>query len=164
MADLPTVGAFEHVRRLPRLIHLLIAIDMVEIESNTSVIVDEQLAHRLGMVPLYSPQCEESIRYTRVRTLQAPVLSIFSPFQQDCTCDTFCQNCAIELVLNISCNESRTLDVTSNHLEVVVKDPYSYIDPLADELRNRPENFGHPVGKSESPLDSHLRFVFNPSR
>ena len=43
-----------------------IAIDMVEIEINTTVLPDEFIAHRLGMVPLISSNCDEAIRYTRV--------------------------------------------------------------------------------------------------
>lgn len=40
---------------------------MVEIESNTGVLVDELVAHRLGMIPLVSTNCDEAMRYTRVR-------------------------------------------------------------------------------------------------
>ena len=43
-----------------------IAIDMVEIKINTTVLPDEFIAHRLGMVPLISSNCDEAIRYTRV--------------------------------------------------------------------------------------------------
>jgi hypothetical protein len=39
---------------------------MVEIETNTTVLADEFIAHRLGMVPLVSSNCDEGIRYTRV--------------------------------------------------------------------------------------------------
>jgi len=39
---------------------------MVEIEINTTVLPDEFIAHRLGMVPLVSVNCDEGIRYTRV--------------------------------------------------------------------------------------------------
>jgi len=39
---------------------------MVEIETNTTVLPDEFIAHRLGMVPLQSSNCDEAIRYTRV--------------------------------------------------------------------------------------------------
>lgn len=43
-----------------------LAIDMVEIEINTTVLPDEFIAHRLGMIPLVSTNCDEAIRYTRV--------------------------------------------------------------------------------------------------
>ncbi len=42
-----------------------IAIDMVEIETNTTVLADEFIAHRLGMVPIDSREVEK-LRYTRV--------------------------------------------------------------------------------------------------
>lgn len=42
---------------------------MVEIEMNTSVLPDEYIAHRLGMIPLISSNCDETIRYTRVCSL-----------------------------------------------------------------------------------------------
>src|SRR5882762_10484951 len=46
----------------------LVAIDMVEIETNTTVLPDEFIAHRLGMIPLVSNNCDEAIRYSRVRS------------------------------------------------------------------------------------------------
>ena len=42
---------------------------MVEIETNTTVLPDEFIAHRLGMVPLVSANCEEAMRYNRVNPL-----------------------------------------------------------------------------------------------
>ena len=42
---------------------------MVEIETNTTVLPDEFIAHRLGMVPLVSANCEEAMRYNRVSPL-----------------------------------------------------------------------------------------------
>ncbi|KAF9820400.1 hypothetical protein IEO21_01409 [Rhodonia placenta] len=109
MADIPTV-----------------AIDMVEIETNTTVLPDEFIAHRLGMIPLVSSNCDEGMRYTR-----------------DCTCLSWCQFCAVELTLHVACHDGVAMDVTSMHLDG------------GDELAKRPENFGHPVGKfdpSVSPV------------
>ena len=44
-----------------------VAIDMVEFDTNTTVLPDEFIAHRLGMIPLVSTNCDEAIRYSRVR-------------------------------------------------------------------------------------------------
>ncbi|EIW82913.1 insert subdomain of RNA polymerase alpha subunit [Coniophora puteana RWD-64-598 SS2] len=116
MADIPTV-----------------AIDMVEVQANTTVLPDEFIAHRLGMVPLVSTNCDEAMRLLR-----------------DCTCEEGCQFCSIELRLDISCHDNRTLEVTSNHLEVV---PFPFQDTAeslsGDELSKRSEDFGHPVGKND---------------
>lgn len=118
MADIPTV-----------------AIDMVEIHSNTTVLPDEFIAHRLGMVPLVSANCDEGIRYTR-----------------DCTCLSGCKYCAIELRLDVACNDNHTMEVTSNHLEVVefTADPGSTEGVQeGDEIAKRGEGFGNPVGKND---------------
>lgn len=121
MADIPTV-----------------AIDMVEIHSNTTVLPDEFIAHRLGMVPLVSANCDEGIRYTR-----------------DCTCLSGCKYCAIELRLDVACNDNSTMEVTSDHLEVVefTPDPGS-TDGVqeGDEIAKRGEGFGNPVGKNDASI------------
>lgn len=75
-----------------------IAIDLVEIESNTSVLADEFLAHRLGQVPLVSSRVKE-FRYSR-----------------DCSCAGGCSACSVELTLNVRCEGEQTRDVTSNEL------------------------------------------------
>jgi DNA-directed RNA polymerase alpha subunit len=45
--------------------YAIAAIDMVEIETNTTVLADEFIAHRLGMIPIESTDVER-IKYTRV--------------------------------------------------------------------------------------------------
>ena len=42
---------------------------MVEFDTNTTVLPDEFIAHRLGMIPLVSTNCDEAIRYSRVRAV-----------------------------------------------------------------------------------------------
>jgi DNA-directed RNA polymerase II subunit RPB3 len=71
------------------------AIDLVELESNTSVLADEFLAHRLGLVPLTSARAKD-FRYNR-----------------ECSCAQYCSNCSVELTLNVRCEGEGTRDVTS---------------------------------------------------
>jgi DNA-directed RNA polymerase II subunit RPB3 len=66
-----------------------VAIDIVEVESNTSVLPDEFLAHRLGLVPLNSKNCDQDMEYNR-----------------DCTCESFCSRCSVRLTLHARCNQS----------------------------------------------------------
>ncbi|KAJ7170537.1 DNA-directed RNA polymerase II, subunit 3 [Mycena crocata] len=119
MADLPTI-----------------AIDLVEIQANTTVLPDEFIAHRLGMIPLVSTNCDEGMRYNR-----------------DCTCMAACRYCSMQLQLDVACHNNTTMDITSNHLEVVGYQGGEYEDvsegEAGDEPAKRGEYFGHPVGKSD---------------
>ncbi|KAG2750240.1 insert subdomain of RNA polymerase alpha subunit [Suillus brevipes Sb2] len=127
-----------------------VAVDMVEVEANTTVLPDEFIAHRIGMVPLVSANCDEGIRYTRVRYALSPLVHLMM-LVQDCLCLSGCQYCSIELRLDVSCNDNRTMDVTSNHLEVI---PPTYIDGEnpGDELTKRGDDFGQPVGKNKADI------------
>lgn len=75
-----------------------IAIDLVEVESNTSVLADEFLAHRLGLIPLSTRGIEDMVD------------------SKDCTCDDICDNCTVILRLN-AVNRS-----SDEHLKVFARD------------------------------------------
>ncbi|CAA6667242.1 unnamed protein product [Spirodela intermedia] len=78
-----------------------IAIDLVEIEVNSSVLNDEFIAHRLGLIPL----CSERAMEMR-----------FSRDCDACDGDGECPYCSIEFQLNVRCDSDQTLDVTSADL------------------------------------------------
>lgn len=68
------------------------------------------------------------------------------------------------LQLNVSCSDNRTMDVTSNHLEVMPIDPYVHDDGQpGEELSRRIETFGQPVGKSASHVQPLRRSSTNVS-
>ncbi|EME48562.1 hypothetical protein DOTSEDRAFT_162154 [Dothistroma septosporum NZE10] len=78
-----------------------IAIDLVEIENNTSVLADEFLAHRLGLVPLSTKGVDDMVD------------------GRDCTCDDYCDNCSVVLRLNVANrNSDQNLKVFARDLFV----------------------------------------------
>ncbi|OEJ88199.1 DNA-directed RNA polymerase II subunit RPB3 [Hanseniaspora opuntiae] len=81
-----------------------LAIDSVEIEKNTTVLADEFLAHRLGLIPLESYDIDK-LRYNR-----------------DCSCDTHCNRCSITLTLNVIATEDSSKSVYSRDLNVIQND------------------------------------------
>ncbi|KAK3647742.1 RNA polymerase II subunit 3 [Elasticomyces elasticus] len=89
-----------------------LAIDLVEIEANTSVLADEFLAHRMGLIPLSTRDVEEML-YTR-----------------DCDCDEFCDACAVILRLDVANrNLDRNLKVFARDLVVSRVDGTAVHDP-----------------------------------
>jgi DNA-directed RNA polymerase II subunit RPB3 len=98
-----------------------LAIEMVEIEENTTVLFDEFLAHRMGLIPLQSAQVDR-FKYTR-----------------DCTCQETCRQCSVPYTLNVRNNHSdgRTLNVTSHDLKYEGEEGDSNVDPMM---------LPHPVG------------------
>ncbi|KIM30666.1 hypothetical protein M408DRAFT_15564 [Serendipita vermifera MAFF 305830] len=116
MADIPTV-----------------AIDLVEFESNTTVLPDEFIAHRLGMIPLVSTNCDESMKYTR-----------------ECDCVEGCSLCMIELRIDFRCDRpGTTMNITSNHLEIRPMPDNWGPGNTGEELAKRTPEFGIPVSKSK---------------
>ena len=70
-----------------------LAIDLVEIEFNTSVLADEFIAHRLGLIPIDSKNVGE-LNYSR-----------------DCDCEQYCEQCSVTLTLNAKCTSDSIMKI-----------------------------------------------------
>lgn len=78
-----------------------LAIDSVEIETNTSVLADEFISHRLGLIPLESYDVD-ALEYSR-----------------DCTCDDYCSRCSVVLSLRAYAGVDSTMNVYSKDLVIL---------------------------------------------
>lgn len=88
------------------------AIDTVDILENSSVIPDEGLAHRLGLIPLKTD------------------LSRFNePSKCDCKSETGCTNCRVMLVL-----DSGDSDVTRSVLSNELSSEDESVKPVSDKI------------------------------
>ncbi|KAK2746830.1 45 kDa subunit of RNA polymerase II [Myotisia sp. PD_48] len=79
-----------------------VAIDVVEIEKNSSVLPDEFVAHRLGLIPLCSKNCDLGMMYSR-----------------DCDCEGGCSRCIINLSLHAKCTTEEIMKIYARDLVVV---------------------------------------------
>lgn len=76
------------------------AIDLVEIEANTSVLPDEFICHRLGLIPLVSKNVDDVV------------------YSRDCDCDQYCDLCSVTLTLHARCTGDEIMKVYARDLVV----------------------------------------------
>jgi len=86
------------------------AIDKVEFHENTTVLHDDFLAHRLGLIPLWSEHAGFNTQS------DDGGLSDFQ-YNRDCGCDAFCPRCTVDFDLNIKCTSEDTMYVTTKFLK-----------------------------------------------
>ncbi|KAI5197005.1 insert subdomain of RNA polymerase alpha subunit [Aureobasidium subglaciale] len=108
-----TLSLANSVRRVMHAEVPTLAIDLVEVESNTSVLADEFLAHRLGLIPLSANNIDDMLA------------------TRDCDCDGYCENCAVVLRLSaVNRNSDETVKVFAKDLYIDAS--FSQYRPNAD--------------------------------
>jgi DNA-directed RNA polymerase II subunit RPB3 len=107
-----------------------LTIEYVEIEENSSVLFDEFLAHRLGLMPLDSRSADEFMHF------------------KECGCaEGSCNFCTVEFELNVTCTTDSIRKVTSHDLKLKENSflkrpemcpplPVPLYDPSLDEEEN----------------------------
>ncbi|KAF6175356.1 hypothetical protein GIB67_009050 [Kingdonia uniflora] len=113
-----------------------IAIDLVEIEANSSVLNDEFIAHRLGLIPLTS---------TRAMEMR------FSRDCDACDGDGQCEYCSVEFHLSVRCDQDQTLDVTS--ADLISSDP----SVMAVDVAARSTSSGYDASDNKGIIIVKLR-------
>ena len=102
-----------------------IAIDIVEIEVNSSVLADEFIAHRLGLIPLDSRGAHD-LNYSR-----------------DCDCEGHCEQCSVTLSLHAKCTSDEIMKVYARDLVVDGR----HADGVGAPIITDPEELGCLIAK-----------------
>lgn len=118
----------------------IVAIDLVEIEVNTTSVHDEFLAHRLGLIPL---KCSSIYMFE---------------FPWSCSCDSECPRCSVSFSLDVENTSEEVLEVTSNDLRPMGSQ--SDVLPVNYQSGRREEDVdtqGYPVLIVKLGPGQHLR-------
>lgn len=113
-----------------------IAIDWLQFEENSSVLPDEFIAHRIGLIPLKSEADVGRMVDTR-----------------DCDCPEFCNKCSVKFTLDEVATQDATFNCTTKHL----KTDSTTCKPAAGEYHSQSDmNYGGYSGIDEQNQDEIL--------
>ncbi|KAF5134931.1 DNA-directed RNA polymerase II subunit RPB3 [Metarhizium anisopliae] len=114
-----------------------IAIDLVEVEVNTSVLADEFIAHRLGLIPLDAKGVNE-LNYSR-----------------DCDCEQYCEQCSVNLTLHARCTSDEIMKVYARDLIVDGR----HASQVGTPVINDPEGMGCLIAKLRKDQELKLTCI-----
>ncbi|PSR90557.1 RNA polymerase II subunit 3 [Coniella lustricola] len=116
-----------------------IAIDLVEIEENSSVLADEFIAHRLGLIPLNSKNADDVV-YTR-----------------DCDCEQYCELCSVKLTLHAKCTTHG--EIMKVYARDLVVDPMRPNEWVGTPVINDPDGQGPLIAKLRDGQELRLTCI-----
>jgi DNA-directed RNA polymerase alpha subunit len=116
-----------------------LAIDVVEVLDNTSVLADEFICHRLGLIPLNSENVDELL------------------YSRDCECDGYCENCSVVLTLNAKCTGNDIMRVYARDL--VVSGGGRMDEKLGSPVITDEEGLGTCIVKLRKGQSIHMRCI-----
>ncbi|KAF2741059.1 DNA-directed RNA polymerase subunit D [Polyplosphaeria fusca] len=114
------------------------AIDIVEVLDNTTVLADEFIAHRLGLIPLDARGVED-LHYSR-----------------DCECESYCENCSVVLSLNAKCVSGDIMKVYARDLVVSAGTPNEHV---GRPVRTDPDELGSCIVKLRKGQAINMRCI-----
>lgn len=115
-----------------------LAIDLVEVDENSSAMADEVLSHRLGLIPLNSVELD-SVLYSR-----------------DCDCEQYCENCSVKLTLHVKCTSDENMNVYARDLIV---DPNRPNQTIGTPVITDPEGNGVLICKLNKGQEINLACI-----
>jgi DNA-directed RNA polymerase II subunit RPB3 len=114
------------------------AIDLVEVEANTSVLADEFIAHRLGLIPLNSKNVDDVV------------------YSRDCDCEQYCELCSVTLTLHARCTGDEIMKVYARDLVVDALRPNQFVGtPVITD----PEGLGTVICKLRKDQELRMKCI-----
>jgi DNA-directed RNA polymerase II subunit RPB3 len=117
-----------------------LAIDLVEFEDNNSVLLDEIIAHRLGLIPIRSERPGGMTEWN---------------YNHNCTCSDFCDMCSVVFNLDCSYNEMSKRPEYANCVSI----PITSRDLISENREAQPAHFSNEEDANKSLSNPGIEIV-----